>query len=68
MNRNKRLLEKRRKQIGMLFDIKKSNNISSKRAKIEISDAFTISIETVTKELTKYNKDKLRKAIRLMSA
>lgn len=60
MNRSKRLLKKRRKQIGLLMEIKKSRpDYSWKRSIIEISEALCISNSTVREELRKYNKSVL---------
>lgn len=56
MNRNKKLLQKRTKQIGLAMEIKKSkSNYSWKKAIIELSENFLISNATVRSELQKYN-------------
>lgn len=58
MNRNKKLLEKRRKHIGLAMQLKKIDpEYSWKKAIIEISEMFSISNATVRSELQKYNKD-----------
>lgn len=60
MNRNKKLLQKRRKQIGFFMEIKKSRpDYSWKRSILEISEALSISNCTVRTELRKYNKSVL---------
>ena len=57
MNRNKKLISKRVKQIGLFFEIKKARGLSSKRAIIEISQALGVSISVTTKDLGKYRKE-----------
>tara|TARA_R110000751_G_scaffold938_4_gene3844 strand:+ start:17093 stop:17278 length:186 start_codon:yes stop_codon:yes gene_type:complete len=56
MNRDKNFVKKRIKRIGLFFEIKKAQGLTSKVAIIEIAQALSISRSLVNKDLAKYNK------------
>lgn len=56
MNRDQDLIDKRIKRIGLFFEIKKAQGLSSKCAIIEISQALSLSQSATIKDLGKYRK------------
>ncbi|RXG13987.1 hypothetical protein DSM03_101100 [Leeuwenhoekiella aestuarii] len=56
MNRDKNFVKKRIKRIGLFFEIKKAQGLTSKVAIIEIAQALSVSRSVVVKDLGKYNK------------
>jgi hypothetical protein len=58
MKRDKNLLAKRIKKIGLFAEIKRHNGASYKRTVLELSEALTIGVHTVVNDLSKYNKNR----------
>lgn len=57
MKRNKKLLHKRMKLVGAIFELKRDKfNKSSKCARIEIAQLFGLHLHTINNDLTKYKK------------
>lgn len=57
MHRNKRLLHRRIKQIGLFYDLKRASGEMGKAAIIEIAEALKIGQTTVVKNITTYNRE-----------